>query len=132
MRRQANPIDFWRGLVLVFIFINHIPGTYYSRFTHADYSISDSADLFVFPSHSETFGLVMLEALASGLPVAAYPVPGPLDVINSSGAGVLDENLRKAALDALDVPRERCREFALRYSWAACAQQFLDRLCPVH
>src|SRR5260221_9838171 len=48
MRRQANPIDFWRGLALIFIFINHIPGTYYSRFTHADYSISDSADLFVF------------------------------------------------------------------------------------
>src|SRR3982074_3688632 len=48
MRRQANPIDFWRGLALIFIFINHIPGTYFSRFTHADYSISDSADLFVF------------------------------------------------------------------------------------
>ncbi len=48
MRRQANPIDFWRGLALIFIFINHIPGTYYTRFTHADYSISDSADLFVF------------------------------------------------------------------------------------
>src|SRR5258708_16724621 len=48
MPRQANPVDFWRGLALVFIFINHIPGTYYTRFTHADYSISDSADLFVF------------------------------------------------------------------------------------
>src|SRR3954451_10056496 len=48
MPRQANPIDFWRGVALIFIFINHIPGTYYTRFTHADYSISDSADLFVF------------------------------------------------------------------------------------
>src|SRR4029077_7840124 len=47
-KRPPNPVDFWRGLALVFIFINHIPGTYYTRFTHADYSISDSADLFVF------------------------------------------------------------------------------------
>ena len=48
MVRQANPVDFWRGLALVFIFVNHIPGIYYSRFTHAHYSLSDSADLFVF------------------------------------------------------------------------------------
>ncbi len=48
MVRQANAVDFWRGLALVFIFINHIPGIYYGRFTHANYSLSDSADLFVF------------------------------------------------------------------------------------
>lgn len=91
-----------------------------------------SADVFVFPSRTDTFGLVMLEALASGLPVAAYPVPGPLDVINGSGAGVLDANLRLAALGALDVPRERCREHALSFTWTKCAQQFLERLTPVH
>lgn len=90
-----------------------------------------SADVFVFPSRTDTFGLVMLEALASGLPVAAYPVPGPLDVINGSGAGVLDEDLGRAAVAALTLSRDRCREHALTFTWAACAQQFLDRLCPI-
>jgi glycosyltransferase involved in cell wall biosynthesis len=91
-----------------------------------------SADVFVFPSRTDTFGLVMLEALASGLPVAAYPVPGPLDVIGHSGTGVLDDNLRRAALAALDIPRERCREHALSFTWTRCAEQFLERLSPVH
>jgi glycosyltransferase involved in cell wall biosynthesis len=89
-----------------------------------------SADVFVFPSRTDTFGLVMLEALASGLPVAAYPVPGPLDVIGDSGTGVLDPDLRRAALAALDIPRERCRAHALTFTWSACARQFLDQLCP--
>ncbi|HXZ01554.1 MAG TPA: glycosyltransferase family 1 protein [Stellaceae bacterium] len=87
-----------------------------------------SADVFVFPSRTDTFGLVLLEALASGLPVAAYPVPGPLDVIASSGAGVLDEDLGRAALAALDIPRERCRAHALRYTWTASADQFVENL----
>ncbi len=91
-----------------------------------------SADVFVFPSRTDTFGLVMLEALASGLPVAAYPVPGPLDVIKGSGAGVLDNNLRRAALAALDIPREQCRDHALSFTWSKCAEQFVDRLTPVH
>jgi len=91
-----------------------------------------SADVFVFPSRTDTFGLVMLEALASGIPVAAYPVPGPLDVIDGSGAGVLDEDLGRAARAALNLPGERCREHALSFTWTACARQFVDRLCPVH
>jgi glycosyltransferase involved in cell wall biosynthesis len=90
-----------------------------------------SADAFVFPSRTDTFGLVMLEALASGLPVAAYPVPGPMDVINGSRAGVLDEDLRQAALGALQVSRADCRQHALKFTWSACARQFLDQLCPV-
>jgi glycosyltransferase involved in cell wall biosynthesis len=90
-----------------------------------------SADAFVFPSRTDTFGLVMLEALAAGLPVAAYPAPGPIDVIGDSGAGVLDPDLRRAALAALDIPRERCRGHALRFTWAECARQFLDQICPV-
>jgi len=90
-----------------------------------------SADVFVFPSRTDTFGLVLLEALASGVPVAAYPVPGPLDVIGDSGTGVLDENLGRAALAALDIPRERCRAHALRYTWAASADQFVDNLWPL-
>ncbi|HEY1503684.1 MAG TPA: glycosyltransferase family 1 protein [Stellaceae bacterium] len=89
-----------------------------------------SADVFVFPSRTDTFGLVMLEALASGVPVAAYPVPGPLDVLGGSDAGALDEDLQRAALKALELPRARCREHALRFTWSACARQFLDQLCP--
>lgn len=90
-----------------------------------------SADVFVFPSRTDTFGLVMLEALASGLPVAAYPVPGPIDLLESGGAGALDDDLGKAARAALEVSRERCREHALSFSWQRCAQQFLERLHPV-
>jgi glycosyltransferase involved in cell wall biosynthesis len=90
-----------------------------------------SADVFVFPSITDTFGLVMLEALAAGLPVAAYPAPGPIDVVGDSGAGVLDPDLRSAALAALEIPREHCRAHALRFTWAECARQFLEQLCPI-
>ena len=90
-----------------------------------------SADVFVFPSRTDTFGLVMLEALASGLPVAAYPVPGPLDVIGASGAGILADDLRAAALGALAIPRERARAHALTFDWATCARQFVEQLCPL-
>jgi len=89
-----------------------------------------SADVFVFPSLTDTFGLVLLEALASGLPVAAYPVAGPLDVIDDNGVGVLDRDLRRAALAALAIPRDRCRAFAQTHSWTASAQQFLGNLAP--
>ena len=71
-----------------------------------------SSDVFVFPSRTDTFGMVLLEALACGLPVAALPVAGPLDVIGDSGAGVLDEDLRAACLQALDIPREGARPCA--------------------
>lgn len=90
-----------------------------------------AADVFVFPSRTDTFGLVLLEALASGLPVAAYPVPGPLDVVGGSDAAVLDEDLGKAALAALKIPAEACRRHALRYSWSASAEQFLNNLRPL-
>jgi len=84
------------------------------------------ADVFVFPSLTDTFGNVMLEALACGVPVAAYPVMGPLDVIGDTGAGVLSEDLREAAEAALDIPRDHCRKIAMNYTWAASARQFLD------
>jgi glycosyltransferase involved in cell wall biosynthesis len=87
-----------------------------------------SADVFVFPSRTDTFGLVLLEALASGVPVAAYPVPGPIDVVGDSGAGVLSDDLRAAALGALKVPRDRCRAHAQTFTWQACARQFLENL----
>lgn len=84
------------------------------------------ADVFVFPSLTDTFGNVMLEALACGVPVAAYPVMGPLDVIGGTGSGVLSENLQEAAEAALDIPRDYCRNIALNYTWAASSRQFLD------
>ncbi len=90
-----------------------------------------SSDVFVFPSLTDTFGLVLLEALASGVPVAAFPVAGPLDVVGDSDVGVLDTDLRRAALAALAIPRERCRAFALEHSWSASAAQFLGNLAPV-
>ncbi|HEV2544741.1 MAG TPA: glycosyltransferase family 1 protein [Methylobacterium sp.] len=90
------------------------------------------ADVFVFPSVTDTFGIVLLEALASGLPVAAFPVTGPLDVIGGTDAGVLDADLRTAALAALTIPRERCRAEALRYTWAESARQFYYNIATAH
>jgi glycosyltransferase involved in cell wall biosynthesis len=90
-----------------------------------------SADVFVFPSRTETFGLVLLEALACGLPVAALPVPGPLDVIGDSGVGALDWDLRTAALAALAIPREACRSRAMQFTWRSSIDQFLANVVPV-
>ncbi|MBK8909385.1 MAG: glycosyltransferase family 1 protein [Rhodospirillales bacterium] len=87
-----------------------------------------AADVFVFPSRTDTFGLVMLEALACGVPVAAYPVPGPRDVLDGAGAGCLDEDLGRAVRAALGVPPEICRAHAERYSWDASVRQFLDNI----
>ena len=89
-----------------------------------------SADCFVFPSRTDTFGLVLLEAMASGIPVAAYPVQGPLDVVGDSGAGVLNEDLELAARQAVDIPRSICRDYASKFTWQACAEQFLANLPP--
>lgn len=80
----------------------------------------------MFPSLTDTFGIVQLEALASGVPVAAFPVTGPRDVIGSHPVGVLDQDLRTACMQALWISRESCREFALRYSWENSARQFIS------
>src|SRR5262249_25553554 len=85
-----------------------------------------AADVFVFPSRTDTFGLVLLEALASGLPVAAYPVPGPLDVIGSRPVGCLDEDLSVAARKCLEIDRAQCRAHAMSFSWSRAAAQFLE------
>lgn len=84
-----------------------------------------SADVFVFPSLTDTFGIVLLEAMASGLPVAAFPVTGPIDVIGSGKAGVLDNDLARAALACLELGSADARAEALKYSWDACARQFI-------
>ena len=94
-------------------------------------AIYGAADAFVYPSLTDTFGLVMLEALACGTPVAAYPVAGPLDVVGGSDGGVLDTDLRQAALAALSVPRERARARALEFDWDAVSRQFLSHLAPI-
>lgn len=88
------------------------------------------ADVFVFPSLTDTFGLVMLEAMACGTPVAAFPVTGPIDVIGDSQAGVMDQDLRAACLKALEVPRDLARAHAERFSWDASIRQFESALAP--
>jgi glycosyltransferase involved in cell wall biosynthesis len=85
-----------------------------------------AADVFVFPSKTDTFGLVLLEALASGLPVAAFPVTGPRDVIGPAPVGVLNSDLRTACLAALAIPRDACVAFAQKHTWEASARAFVD------
>ena len=89
------------------------------------------ADVFVFPSRTDTFGLVLLEALASGTPVAAFPVTGPIDVVTNSHVGALDEDLRAACLKALECDRAACRTHAEAWSWDACVAQFRAALVPI-
>lgn len=107
------------------IFLGEMPNADLAR-------IYAAADVFVFPSLTDTFGLVLVEALASGTPVAAFPVPGPLDVIGTSGAGIaagtLDPDLKVAALGALRLSREACRAHAETFTWAASARQFKDNV----
>jgi glycosyltransferase involved in cell wall biosynthesis len=115
LKRKYGDQVYWAGV---------LPQQVLARFYAA-------ADVFVFPSKTDTFGLVLLEAMACGLPVAAYPVTGPLDVIGGSDAGALDPDLRAACLSALDIPRAKARAHALKFSWAACARQFAEHLRPL-
>jgi glycosyltransferase involved in cell wall biosynthesis len=87
-----------------------------------------AADVFVFPSRTDTFGLVMLEAMACGLPVAALPVTGPIDVVRPGITGVLDEDLERACMAALQIDRDACRDFAESRSWSRSTEQFLSQL----
>ena len=87
-----------------------------------------AADVFVFPSLTDTFGLVMLEAMACGLPVAAFPVTGPIDVVNPGVTGILDNDLRTAAMAALELDGNACREHALNRTWRRATEQFAGNL----
>lgn len=91
-----------------------------------------SADVFVFPSLTDTYGLVLLEALASGVPVAAFPASAPNDVIGDSGVGILDADLRSACLGALDVDRAACRQFVSKLSWRESTKAFLTHVAEAN
>lgn len=94
--------------------------------------IYSNADLFVFPSRTDTFGIVLIEALASGLPIAAYPVTGPIDIVNQPEIGILDDDLHAAVKKALAVCQPlACAEEGQTYTWERCGRQFLDNLVRV-
>jgi glycosyltransferase involved in cell wall biosynthesis len=90
-----------------------------------------NADCFVFPSLTDTFGLVILEAMSAGTPVAGFNVPGPRDLIPGTGAGAVSDDLVKACKEALACSRQTTRAYAETYSWRACAEQFIDNLEPL-
>jgi glycosyltransferase involved in cell wall biosynthesis len=99
-----------------------------SRQGEALAEIYAAADVFVFPSRTDTFGLVLLETLASGVPVAAFPAAAPRDVIGEAPVGALDEDLARACLSALECSRDDCREFALGMTWENSARIFLEHV----
>lgn len=90
-----------------------------------------AADVFVFPSRTDTFGLVLLEAMASGVPVAAYPVTGPIDVVKEGVTGALNHDLHAATLAALTMDRRACREHALQFTWQNATKQFYGNLALI-
>jgi glycosyltransferase involved in cell wall biosynthesis len=101
----------------------------------SQYELADiyrQANVLVFPSKTDTFGLVMAEAMACGLPVAAYPVTGPIDVVGQSGAGALDHDLQSASLAALNIPTETVLAHAKNFSWAIATKQFSEALSPIN
>ena len=91
-----------------------------------------ASDVMVFPSLTDTFGLVNLEAMACGVPVAAYPVAGPIDVVEDGVTGALDEDLARAAMRALAIDPQQCRDRALRSGWEMCSREFESNLVPCH
>ena len=89
-----------------------------------------SADVFVMPSLTDTFGIVIIEGLQCGTPVAAYPVTGPKDILEGTNGGVLNKDLKVAALEALKLNRDDCKEIAKKYTWENCAKIFLANTAP--
>ena len=109
------------------------PGVYWAGYQHGEDLARHyaAADVFVFPSRTDTFGVVLLEANASGLPTAAYPVTGPIDVVQHGKTGILDEDLAKAATACLELNPQDCLDYAKANSWERCAQIVLDNLARI-
>ncbi len=108
------------------------PGVHFLGYRHGEalaHTLS-AADVFVFPSLTDTLGLVMLEAMACGVPVAAFPVPGPADVVLDGATGALDEDLREAVFRALAIPGEDCVDYAQAHSWERAGEVFVSLLEP--
>jgi glycosyltransferase involved in cell wall biosynthesis len=123
----------WRGSKLVIgdgpertRLATQYPGTVFAGFRYGEDLAAHlaAADVLVFPSLTDTFGLVNLEAMACGVPVAAFPVTGPIDVVEDGVTGALDRDLGKAAERALTLDPRACRARALQSSWAACTREF--------
>lgn len=107
----------------------HFAGPLFGEELAAAYA---AADVFVFPSKTDTFGLVLIEAMAAGTPVAGYPVQGPGDVLaftpDGMKAGALDDDLKAACMKALELKRDDARAYAMTFAWDACAKQFITNL----
>ncbi|MBB4051541.1 glycosyltransferase involved in cell wall biosynthesis [Devosia subaequoris] len=112
----------------------HYPQVHFIGYLHGEALAAAyrSADVFVFPSRTDTFGNVVTEALASGTPVAAYPVTGPRDVVTDPRAGTLSEDLGAAVRRSLTLRRADARALGEQFTWAASARQFLSALTPAH
>ncbi|NOT13400.1 MAG: glycosyltransferase family 1 protein [Methylococcaceae bacterium] len=109
------------------------PGVRFTGYQHGETlaQLMAAADVFVFPSLTDTFGVVLLEALASGVPIAAFPVQAPRDVITDANVGILSDDLQQAAIKALSLDLQMCRQYAMDYTWEKCTQQFVNNLVPL-
>lgn len=109
------------------------PSVHFTGYLHGEElaKAMAAADVFVFPSRTDTFGVVLLEALACGVPVAGFPVQSCKDVIKDERVGILSEDLQTAALAALNLDANTCRDYAMNYSWLKCTRQFVYNLVPM-
>ncbi|CAG7856015.1 phosphatidylinositol alpha 1,6-mannosyltransferase [biofilm metagenome] len=116
------------------LLIAKYPAVHFTGYLHGENlaKAMASADVFAFPSRTDTFGVVLLEALACGVPVASFPVQSCKDVITDQRVGVLSENLHQAAMTALTLNPQHCRDYAMAYAWKKCTQEFVENLVPIN